>query len=376
MSCTDSLALSTLTLHVSLALDTFALTLDHEFPLTGVSALFGPSGSGKTTLLRVISGLESRARGTVSFDGEIWQETGSGRFLPPHRRGVGYVFQDARLFPFLDVHRNLQYAEKRSWSQGTSIKFDDVVSALDVSNLLKRRPASLSGGERQRVAIARTLLTRPRLLLMDEPLAALDLRRKAEILPYIEKLPDSFGVPIIYVTHSIDEVVRLAERVVVLTAGTKLADGGVTETLQRQDLQAAIGHFEAGVVVDATIKAHDQRYQVTQLELAGQTIIMPMIEAPKGTQLRLRIRARDVSIALEQPKQISVRNILSGSIQEVEEEADTAFAELAIDIGQVRLRSRITRQAVADLQLEIGKPVYALIKSIAFDRRILKRTQQ
>ncbi len=211
---------------------------------------------------------------------------------------------------------------------------------------------------------------------MDEPLAALDLRRKAEILPYIEKLPGAFGVPIIYVTHSVEEVVRLADRMVVLAEGRKLAEGGVAETLERPDLQTAVGRFEAGVVIDAAIIAHDAHYRLTELEHAGQRIVMPMVDAPIGTQLRLRIRARDVSVAVERPNGISVRNILSGTLQDIAEEPGTAFAELLVDIGDARLRSRVTREAVADLSLTVGQPIYALVKSIAFDRRIMKHAPE
>ena len=357
-------------LNVSLRLDTFELAVTHDLPLQGITALFGPSGCGKTTLLRIISGLEHRASGTIDFASEPWQ--GPNTFVAPHRRGVGYVFQDARLFPFLNAAGNLRYAEKRSRNAPANVTWKDVVEALDLAPLLDRRPGSLSGGERQRVAIGRTLLTRPRLLLMDEPLAALDLRRKAEILPYIEKLPATFGVPIVYVTHSIDEVVRLADRMIVLADGKKIADGGVAETLERPDLQIAVGRFEAGVVIDATITDHDRHYRLTALEHAGQSIVMPMVEAPVGTALRLRIRARDVSVAVERPRGISVRNILAGTVEEIVEEPGTAFAELMIDIGEARLRSRVTREAVADLKLEVGQPIYALVKSIAFDRRIMK----
>ena len=366
--------MSEVALDIALQLDAFELAVTHKFPLQGITALFGPSGSGKTTLLRVVAGLERRASGTVNFATETWQ--GAGTFVPPHRRGIGYVFQDARLFPFLDVAANLRYADKRSRHTQAHVTWDDVVEALDLGNLLGRRPSSLSGGERQRVAIGRTLLTRPRLLLMDEPLAALDLRRKAEILPYIEKLPGAFGVPIIYVTHSVEEVVRLADRMVVLAEGRKLAEGGVAETLERPDLQTAVGRFEAGVVIDAAIIAHDAHYRLTELDHAGQRIVMPMVDAPIGTQLRLRIRARDVSVAVERPNGISVRNILSGTLQDIAEEPGTAFAELLVDIGDARLRSRVTREAVADLSLTVGQPIYALVKSIAFDRRIMKHAPE
>ena len=205
---------------------------------------------------------------------------------------------------------------------------------------------------------------------MDEPLAGLDIQRKAEILPYIEKLPSTFGVPVIYVTHSIDEVARLAQRMVVLTAGRKVAEGTVTEVLERLDLQSATGRFEAGVVLTARVVAHDVTYRLTRLDHHGQTIDMPMADITIGSEDRLRIRARDVSLATERPKGISVRNILAGSIVQIEEEAETAFAETLVDIGGARLRARITRAAVAGF-LCSGSPVFALVKSVAFDRRAL-----
>jgi molybdate transport system ATP-binding protein len=221
----------------------FELDVSHRFALDGITALFGPSGCGKSTLLRIIAGLEEKAGGRIAFGGEVWLDTASRIFVPPHLRGVGYVFQDARLFPHLSVEGNLRYAARRSAGIDHRIAFDDVVAALDLGPLLSRRTGALSGGERQRVAMGRTLLARPRLLLMDEPLAALDIQRKAEILPYIERLPERFGVAVIYVTHAIDEVVRLARRMVVLGAGRKIADGSVAEVLERLDIQPATGRF-------------------------------------------------------------------------------------------------------------------------------------
>lgn len=360
-----------LALDAHIAFETFDLELSHRFSLDGITGLFGPSGCGKSTLLRIVAGLERNASGRISFGNEIWLDSNGSVFVPPHKRGVGYVFQDARLFPHLSVGGNLRYAARRSRSVKSPIDVENVVAALDLSGLTQRHPTSLSGGERQRVAIGRTLLTRPRLLLMDEPLAGLDIQRKAEILPYIEKLPSTFGVPVIYVTHSIDEVARLAQRMVVLTAGRKVAEGTVTEVLERLDLQSATGRFEAGVVLTARVVAHDAKYRLTRLDHHGQTIDMPIADIAIGSEARLRIRARDVSLATERPKGISVRNILAGSIVQIEEEPETAFAETLVDIGGARLRSRITRAAVAELSLVPGTPVFALVKSVAFDRRAL-----
>jgi len=364
-----------LAVDVRIAFGTFDLDLNHRFALDGITALFGPSGCGKTTLLRIVAGLERNARGRIRFGDETWFDDDARIFVPLHKRGVGYVFQDTRLFPHLSVAGNLRYAARRSAGIASPIDTASVVAALDLAPLLKRWPPSLSGGERQRVAIGRSLLTRPRLLLMDEPLAALDIQRKAEILPYIERLPDTFGVPVIYVTHAIDEVARLAQRMVVLSAGRKFAEGPVAEILERLDLQPMTGRFEAGVLLTARVAGHDPAFRLTRLDLHGQTLDMPMLDLPVGSEVRLRVRARDVSLAIERPRGISVRNILSGILARIEEEPETAFAETLVDIGGARLRARITRAAVAELSLVPGAPVFALVKSIAFDRRALVGTQ-
>lgn len=361
--------MAALELSVRVGFADFDLDLAHRFELDGITALFGPSGCGKSTLLRTIAGLERGARGRIALGEEIWLDDRAGVFVPPHRRGVGYVFQDARLFPHLSVEGNLRYAARRAAGVVSPIDLDGVVAALEIAPLLSRRPGSLSAGERQRVAIARTLLARPRLLLMDEPLAALDIQRKAEILPYIECLPASFGVPVIYVTHSIEEAVRLAPAMVVLNGGRKVAEGSTTAVLERLDLQPVTGHFEAGVVLVTRVVAHDPVFRLTHLDHHGQPIQMPMLDVAAGTQVRVRVRARDVALALERPTGISVRNILAGSIVQIETEPDTAFAETLVDIGGARLRARLTRAAVAELALAPGVRVYALLKSVALDRR-------
>ena len=362
--------MSTLETALRVDLGDFALDLAQRFTLDGITALFGPSGSGKSTLLRVVAGLERRAEGRVTFGAETWLDTAAGRFVPAHRRGVGYVFQDARLFAHLSVAGNLRYAARRA-APGAGADFESVVAALDLAALLNRRPEGLSGGERQRVAIGRTLLSRPRLLLMDEPLAALDLQRKAEILSYIERLPAAFGVPVIYVTHALDEVARLAARMTVLSQGRVVADGAVSAVLERLDLHPATGRFEAGVVLRARVTGHDARYHLTRLDHHGQTLVMPRADLPVGREVPLRVRARDVALATQRPTGISLRNVLTGRIVALREEPDTAFAETLVDIGGARLRARVTRAAVTDLGLAPGSAVFALIKAIAFDRRAL-----
>lgn len=346
----------------------FSLKLTHKFSLSGITALFGQSGCGKSTLLRVIAGLEKGAKGHVRFGSETWQD--KAHFTRPHKRGVGFVFQDTRLFPHLNVAGNLRYAEKRARKISPEISFDEVVEAMDLGPLLSHQPTDLSGGERQRVAIARTLLTRPRLLLMDEPLAALDRGRKANLLPYIARLPEVFGIPIIYVTHSIEEVTRLADRIVALDNGSLLTAGDVSETLERLELAPASGKFEAGSVLDVQVIGIDETFLLTELSVAGQTIKMPGTALRIGQPFRLRVRARDVALGITRPEGLSTRNILTGQITEIVEEKHTAFAEVLINIGDdQRLRSRITRAAVHELGLQNGMDVFALIKGIAFDRR-------
>ncbi len=361
--------MATLELDVSLDYPGFSLRFAEALPLAGIAGLFGPSGCGKSTLLRIIAGLERNARGRVAFNGEVWQ-VGAGRdFVPPHRRGVGYVFQETRLFPHLSVAGNLAYAERRSRHVGNAIRMTDVVEALDLQALLGRRTTGLSGGERQRVAIARTLLSRPRLLLMDEPLAALDYRRKGEILPYIERLPGTFGLPMIYVSHAIDEVSRLAERLILMANGAKTAVGSTTDLLSRLDLQPVTGRFEAGALLTAHLIDHDPVFRLSRLTIGDQDLLMPEVDMPPGSEVRLRVRARDVALATVRPVGISIRNILAGIVVEIRPEAETAFAETLVDVGGTRLRARLTRAAVADLELVPGKVVFALIKSISFDRR-------
>jgi len=351
----------------------FELDFAYDFLLAGVTALFGPSGAGKSTVLRILAGLESGAGGLICYDGETWLDSDAGRRVPAHHRGVAYVFQDARLFSHLDVQGNLNFAYRRARKDGTGTAFDEVVEALDLGALLSRGTEALSGGERQRVAIGRALLTRPRLLLLDEPLAAMDAARKGEILPYIEALPREFGIPAIYVSHSVDEVARLADRMVVMADGRVAASGAAVEVLERPDLQHLTGHFEAGAVIDTRVVEHDREFQLTRVDFCGQPILMPILDLPLGEIIRLRIRARDVALALRRPEAVSVRNVIEGVLTKLVEEPETAFAEAFVDAGGGLLRARITRMAVADLQLAEGTRVFALVKSVSFDRRALGR---
>ncbi len=352
----------------------FTLDVAQSFPGDGITALFGPSGCGKSTLLRVIAGFERGARGRVTFGEEVW--LGPGGAMPPHKRGVGYVFQDARLFPHLTARGNLDYAHKRSARIAARYTYDDVVEVLDLAPLFARRATELSGGERQRVAIGRTLLARPRLLLMDEPLAALDTRRKADILPYIARLPRVFGIPIIYVTHALEEVAQLCDRVVALAGGRVVATGGVAETLERLDLADVQGRFEAGAVLTGTVTAQDMILHLSRVDLGGASVEVPQIGLEIGAEIRLRVRARDVALARGQPTGLSIRNMLAGRVLSITLEPQSAYAEVLLDVAGQHLRARVTRAAVEDLALREGDAITALIKAVAFDRQALPRREQ
>lgn len=360
-----------LRLDLEVNLGAFQVVVAEAVPLSGITALFGPSGSGKTTLLRAIAGLE-RVRGTISAGAEKWLDSAAGIDVPAHRRPVGLVFQDGRLFPHLSVAGNLHYAAKRATRRGSTderFQLADMVAAFDLAELLNRRAHLLSGGERQRVALARTLLAQPRLALLDEPLAAVDAERKADILPYIEVAAARFGVPMIYVSHAIDEVARLADRVLVLAGGRNLALGPTQEILDRLDVQELSGRHDAGAVVSATVSRHDPRLHLTYLDFAGHELATPTLtDLPAGRAVWLQIRARDVALALERPTGLSIRNVLPGHIAEISDDPQSAFAEVSIAIGDQRVRARITRAAAEALGLRRGLAIYALIKSVSFDR--------
>ncbi|MGI9462582.1 MAG: molybdenum ABC transporter ATP-binding protein, partial [Aestuariivirgaceae bacterium] len=349
----------------------FSCDLRETLPLDGITALFGPSGSGKTMTLRMIAGLEPAAEGRIAINGTTWLDSGAGERVSAHRRGAGFVFQDARLFRHLDVAGNLDYGAKRGFGSGAPQTREQVIDALDLGGLLARRVAGLSGGERQRVAIGRAVLARPKLLLMDEPLSALDLPRRAEIMSYIEALPALFGIPIIYVTHAIDEVARLARSLALISSGRLVACGPVQETLARLDLPPLTGRFEAGVVLQGQVDSHDEEFALTSLDVGGQHLVIPALDLAPGQTARLRVRARDVAISRARLQGISIRNVLKATIAEVVLEPDTAFAEVRLALGDQDLRARITRKAAADLRLKAGLPVFALVKSVTLDRRLL-----
>lgn len=334
----------------------------------GITALFGRSGAGKTTIVNLLAGLERPDEGRIVVDGITLFDSGKRIDLPPEARRLGYVFQEGRLFPHMNVRRNLTYGTKRA-SDG--IDFDQVVRVLDLDGLLHRLPAGLSGGEKQRVAIGRALLAAPRLLLMDEPLASLDGPRKAEILPFIERLREEFSVPIVYVTHAVEEIVRLADTLVIVNDGSIAAVGPVEELMTRLDLRPLTGRYEAGAVLTVTVDGHDSDGAVSFLSFDGMRLTVPLTDATPGEELRVRIRARDVSLALQPPDDISILNIFPGTITEVSDRRD-GQVDVLVDIGPI-LWARVTRLAASRLRLAPGQKVHALVKAVAIDRQALGR---
>jgi len=342
----------------------FGLDVDLALPGLGVTALFGPSGSGKTTLLRAIAGLERAPGGYLEVNGEVWQDDAKGVFLPTHKRALGYVFQEASLFPHLDVRRNLDYGMKRVPPDRRRVVLDQAVALLGIAALMDRRPDGLSGGERQRVAIARALLTSPRLLLMDEPLAALDYERKQEILPYLDKLHDELEIPVLYVSHASDEVARLADHLVVLAQGRAIANGPLAETLARLDLPIQLGD-DAGVVLDALVAERDATWHLMRVEFFGGDLWVRDSGHALGHHVRIRILARDVSLALQPVAGTSIQNCLPAVVERIAEDDHPALALVALRAGPSPVLARLTKRSAATLNLAPGMRVWVQIKAAA-----------
>ena len=392
-----------------LARPNFTLDVDLRLPDRGITALFGPSGCGKTSVLRALAGLQDtglqdaglqgagrqaaqpeRAAGRVALGAEVWQDDVQRRFVPTHQRPLGYVIQEAALFPHLDVAANLAFGRRRSGPAAQAsgaFSLEAVVDLLGIAPLLHRRPATLSGGERQRVAIARALATAPRLLLMDEPLAALDAQRKAEILPYLERLPIELALPIVYVTHAMDEVARLADHLVLMDAGRVLAAGPLAELLARPDLPLA-RQDDAGVVIDAHVAEHDLAYGLSRVAFAGAALWVGQSAAAPGQAVRARVLARDVSVTRQRPQQTSVINVLPVQLTSLTVGTSTVLLQLRVgQVGQVdptgptgptgkpgdrsapsapvQLLARITRRSADSLALQPGDALFAQIKGVA-----------
>ena len=343
----------------------FSLDVDLDLPARGVTALFGHSGSGKTTLLRCIAGLERAPGGRLSLDSEVWQDANT--FLPTHLRPIGYVFQEASLFPHLSARGNLEYGMKRSAKALDRAALDHIVDLLGIGALLDRRPEALSGGERQRVAIARALAVKPKLLLMDEPLAALDLARKQEILPYLERLHEELEIPVLYVSHAPDEVARLADYIVVMREGRTVAAGPLTETLARLDLPIHLGE-DAGVVLDAVVSERDAQWHLARATFADNPDAGVWVRDgghALGHHVRVRILARDVSLAVTRHTGTSIQNILPGVVAELANDTHPALALVRVNVGGASLVARLTWRSAHDLGLTPGQIVYAQIKAVA-----------
>ncbi|WNV05262.1 molybdenum ABC transporter ATP-binding protein [Candidatus Methylospira mobilis] len=342
----------------------FRLGVDLQVPGQGVTALFGHSGSGKTTVLRCIAGLERVPDGFLSVNGEIWQDDSKSIFLPTHRRPLGYVFQEASLFAHLSVRKNLEFGLKRVPQTSQKVAFDQALELLGIESLLERKPASLSGGERQRVGIARALLTSPRLLLLDEPLAALDKKRKDEIIPYLERLQNELSIPLIYVSHSMNEIAQLADFLVLLDHGSVIASGPLQETLARLDLHGSFAD-DAGVVLKTVVAAHEDADALTRLDFTGGSIYVAERPEPLGRSVRCRVHARDVSLTLEKPVATSILNLVSATVVGVGETDNPAHVLIHLNTCGSALLARITRRSLKSLGIAEGMTVWAQIKAVA-----------
>lgn len=342
--------------------------LDAAFGMDGgVTAIFGRSGSGKTTLVNAIAGLLRLQRGRITFNDEVLFDAAHGIHVPPQARRFGYVFQEGRLFPHLTVKHNLLFSSMFLTSKATGAEFDRIVGLLGLESLLARRPGALSGGEKQRIAIGRALLARPRLLLLDEPLAALDTQRKSEILRYLELLRDEFAVPMLYVSHAVEEVVRLAGNVVLLSDGRVEACGPTAEIMSDAALRPLTGRYEGGAVIAAQVAAQDLQYGLAELKFPGGSLYVADLDALPGEAVRVRIRARDVALSLRPPTDTTFRNVVSCRIAAITDSAGS-MTEVTLDAGGATIAARITRHSRDELALQSGMVVYALIKAIALDR--------
>ncbi|MNF61321.1 Sulfate/thiosulfate import ATP-binding protein CysA [compost metagenome] len=344
----------------------FALDVDLQVPGRGVTALYGHSGSGKTTCLRCIAGLERAEQGFVQVNDEVWQDSDNRIFVAPHKRALGYVFQEASLFPHLSVLANLAFGLKRIPKPQRRVDMAHATELLGIGHLLDRHPQHLSGGERQRVGIARALLTSPKLLLMDEPLAALDAQRKSEILPYLQRLHDELDIPVLYVSHSQDEVARLADHIVLLSNGKALASGPIGQTLARLDLPLAMGD-DAGVVIEGRVSAYDADYQLLSLQLPDTTLNIRVPHTPldAGQALRCKVQARDVSLSLDNAGHSSILNRLPVTVVTEMNADNAAHVLIRLDAAGTPLLARITRYSRDQLNVHPGQPLWAQIKAVA-----------
>jgi len=353
-------------------LGNFSLDVAFKTKDDGITALFGHSGAGKTMLVNMLAGLLKPDAGHIQIGDQILFDSESRVNLRPERRRVGYVFQESRLFPHLSVRSNLFYGRHFAPKGERFHNPAQIIDLLGLEMLLRRRPVTLSGGEKQRVAIGRALLAEPSLILMDEPLAALDVSRKSEIMGYIERLRDALDVSIVYVSHALEEVTRLADQVVLLADGKLVAAGPAVDIMGRPDLSPHTGRHEAGALIETQVSGHDE-FDLTELAFEGGTLCVSGLDLAAGTSVRARIRARDVAIATARPTDLSILNVFPGRVVDMHE-SSSATMEVELDIG-VRLWARITRRSATYLDLKPGREVYALVKSVAIDRHSLGLAQ-
>ena len=353
-------------LHIRLQLVRPDFVLDVDVPLPGqsITVLFGASGSGKTTLLRCVAGLERAATAHIRIGAQLWQDSAQGIFVPTHQRALGYVFQEASLFAHLDVRGNLEYGLRRVRGLPQHTPLDAAVALLGLEALLSRKPEQLSGGERQRVAIARALCTQPQLLLLDEPLASLDPARRQDILPWLERLRRELHIPMLYVTHSVEELVRLADTLVVLQAGRVLQAGPVAAVLAQLETPV-LPTEDTGALLEAQLVARDSRWHLMQVAFAGGSLWLRDTQHAIGTPLRLRVLARDVSIATQAPQHSSIQNLLPCVIEAMQPDAHPSQLLLRLLCGTTILLARITARAAHTLGLQTGMPVWAQVKAVA-----------
>lgn len=354
----------TLEVRASRRLGTFALDVDFSLPTPGVVALFGPSGCGKSTTVNIIAGLLRPDQGRVSIDGTVLLDTAAGASVPVEKRRIGYVFQGARLFPHLSVAANLAYASRRA-AGAPFVTSEKILALLDLEPLLERRVHQLSGGERQRVAIGRALLSQPRLLLLDEPLASLDRERREEVLPYLEMLRDQLSIPMVYVSHQFDEVLRLATHIVLMRSGAVVAEGDVARMSLNPELRSLVGRDEVGAIIDGTVVGEDPMSGLTRVHLgAGEIRIEPAAAMEPGTRLRVQLLARDIIVSTRMPQYLSVRNNLRGTVIAVDDDGDGSDL-ISIDIGGVSVLARVTKAATHELALAPGADAWALVKAVS-----------
>jgi molybdate transport system ATP-binding protein len=344
---------------------TFTLDIDINMPGQGITAIFGESGSGKTSLLRCIAGLEKNASGSLNVNGECWQETCV--FVPTHKRSLGYVFQEASLFDHLTAMGNLHYAIKRNHQAVNPKLLNQVISVMGINGILTQFPQQLSGGEKQRVAIARALLSQPKLLLMDEPLASLDTARKLEILPYLERLRSLFNIPILYVSHAVDEIVRLADHIVIMRQGKVITQGGITELFSRTDLPLGVSN-EVGAILECNVVEKDKKWHLMRVTFDGGELWLPNVENKQNNTQRIRILASDVSLTLSPHTDSSILNVLSGRIVEIINDEDPAMSLVRLKVGGNYLLARLTLKSLQKLDLALGKSIWIQIKSAAIVR--------